>query len=178
MATFTKQASKVYNYDNPYLSLLFREGLEAAAQTFKEGWPLKLPVGTGLYTEWVNPGDGDIAAFAAQDATGVTSTKILIVLAEPTKVLVEANFLGAAGIDNVLAQTDFGIARDLEKLATLINGTLPGWYIEDAAAAAAVKILSGRNAAMGLTLESDALAGDTNARVRARILDSVSHWTA
>jgi hypothetical protein len=176
MAIFTKQALRVHNNHDPYLSVLFREALEGAGQTFLEDWPLK--IAAGLYVEWVNPGDADIAAFAAQAATGTTSEKIVVILAEPSKILVEANFLGAAGIDNALAQADFGISRDLEKLATLINGTDPGWYIEDAAAAAAVKIQSPRNAAHGVTTESDAVAGDTNARVRARLLDSVCHWNA
>jgi hypothetical protein len=159
---------------NSYLSLYEREMPEAASQTFPEGSPLKFS--SGLLAEFVNPTDGKIAAIsliAGQNTTGAL-TKVVLT----SDILwFEANFLGAAAADNVLAAADVGTSFDLAKSTTLLGTGYPGWYLQDATSDVAAKI--GRLVSAQVPPQSDSslpAVGDTNARVQARILDTKSHW--
>jgi hypothetical protein len=176
--TYTKQALAVVG-DTTFLAHITRKGFEAAAQSaVKVGWPVYHV--SGLLTEFVAPSTDLLVGFAAEDFSGTTSAEALYIPAYAGLVRVEANFLGAAAADNVLAAADYFLARDMLKSATLIGGATAGWYISDAAASVSVKITSfehSASAALPDNLESRAYVGDTNARVVADILASACELT-
>jgi hypothetical protein len=160
---------------NAYLSILFREFPEAASQTFEDGWPCKLV--NGLVTEWVSVSDAFLACFAAQDASGTTSQACQVVLAEPSFIVVEGNLLDTSAADEVLAAADLGVEKELAKDSNLLGTGLAGWYIRDQTSAPAVRIQSFRNSYPSPTVEPSASeVGDTNARVRGRLIDAICLW--
>ena len=74
----------------------------------------------------------------------------------------------------MLAATDLYLSRDFEYDANMISAGVGGWYVEDGAASASVKIVSfNSDIAIPNNSESIAVAGDTNARVSALFLNSV-----
>jgi hypothetical protein len=176
--TYTKQALAVVG-DTTFLAHITRKGFEAASQSaVKVGWPVYHV--SGLLTEFVAPSTDLLVGFAAEDFSGTTSAVALFIPAYAGLVRVEGNFLGAAGIDNVLAAADLYLARDIAKLSTLIGGATAGWYILDAAVSATVKISSFEHSALAAptdNLESIAAVGDTNARVVGDILAAACELT-
>lgn len=175
--TYPKKALTLHHYNDPYLSAVQRKLPEGAAQTFKAGWPLKLA--SGLLLEWVNLGDAVIAAFAMEDASGVTGQEINVVFCEPAKLRLEANFLGSAGADNVLAAADLGTVRTLVKNANLIDTGVAGWHFGDTTTAGVILIDSFENRSWPSNNSSVfAEAGDTNARVRGRVIDTAALATS
>ena len=170
--TFAKQRISVA--PGEFNSVVVQSGLEGATQTFRRGAPLvrtagllvaaASPVAAATLVGWA---END----AHNDAGGITEIQFSV--AVPGQEIY-ANFLGAAGIDNVFAQADVGVSYDIE-LDT--DGHPDGgelWYVLDAAGTA--------NAALMVSLKSDvqppdqlgsrAEVGDTNVRVLFRIVDA------
>jgi hypothetical protein len=170
--TWPKLPLQVKDDTNSFLSLFERDWPEGANQTFPVGAPLKLV--SGLTQVFVNPTDAPLAAFslsAGQNTTGATTQ---VVLAVPY-LEIEGNFLGAAAADNVLAAADLGSSRDLASDANLLGTGEAGWYIKDSAADPAVVICGFLTDQVLPTVnDTNPAAGDTNARVRARVLKGKS----
>lgn len=173
--TFTKQALRPIEPSNPYCSLVERRLPEGASQTFPPGSPLKLA--SGLAIVFVSASDGPIAAISVESGHNTASgSEIACIIAHPN-LEIEANFLGSAAADNVLAAADFGSDFDLASSSTLINSADAGWYIQDSTSSVSVTMMNYRvNQISPTTNALLAAAGDTNARVRARILQDVLHY--
>jgi hypothetical protein len=161
---------------NSYLSLLERDYLEGASQTFPAGAPLKLS--SGLLIEWVNPTDADIFAISVTAGQNTTGATVKTIVAKPELELC-ANFLGSAAADNVLAAADMGLTRDLAKSTTLVdNATNPGWYFADTSSDVAIQISQFRaDLVLPNVTQTNPATGDTNARVFASIIAGKSWWT-
>ena len=88
----------------------------------------------------------------------------------------EGTFLGSSAADNVLAQTDLGLDRNLASNANLLGTSKAGWYIEDTTTDDSVRIMDfvSNETVPNATGVTYAEAGDTNARVRAQILPAAS----
>jgi hypothetical protein len=176
--TFPTERLEVNPLDDTFLSYTTKRYLEAASQTYPAGSPVKNS--SGYIAEWENVADADIIGFVftagSNDGSAGLST-VDVVLAVPD-LRVEANFLGAAAADNVLAQADLFIERDLLKGANLLGTGAAGWYIADAADGAAV-IIQEFDCFRVKFADRDNYkpeAGDTNARVRAAVKPGVSAW--
>ena len=171
--TFPTEGLKATTPMQPHASWLRQDIPKASATTFVVGAPIKLA--SGLALEWVNPSDADIWAFSLAAAVdGETTVEAIYATVD---VILEANFLGAAAADNVLAAADLGLARDLLKGTNLLGTGVAGWYISDAAADAGVTICEFDSQYTFPTVnESKAVVGDTNARVRAFVTPGVSAW--
>lgn len=175
MATGLKRPLVAFNSSNPYGSLYERDLAEGASQTFPVGAPLK--ISSGLLIEWVNPTDADIHSFSLTEGHNDTGSTVKVVMAFPD-VEIEANFLGSAAADNVLAAADCGLTRDLAKGTDLLGTGEDGWYIADTSGDVAVIISQFRsNQVLPNQLNSFAQVGDTNARVFAKIIAGKSLWT-
>ncbi len=173
--TYTKQALRPIEPSNVYGSLVERKLPEGASQTFPPGSPLKLA--SGLAIVFVSASDGPIAAISTESGHNTASgSEIMCVIAHPN-LEIEANFLGSAAADNVLAAADFGGDFDLATSTTLIGGADAGWYIQDSTSSVSVTMMNYRVNQLSPTSNVMlAEAGDTNARVRARILQDVLHF--
>ncbi len=170
MPTFAKQMLGVFSLNDPELSYLARTVPEGANQTFVAGAPVV--VTAGLIVEAADPAT-DVYAFAlraGQNSTGKKSKIVPVV----DGVAFYANFLTAAGADNVLAAADLGGSFELRKAAVGPGGATI-WFVADQAAAPAVKIVSFATDQIlpNAVGNSYAAVGDTNARVTAIVLDSV-----
>lgn len=171
--THDKAALKIVRPDAVMLELITREWPEGASQTFVKYSPLALS--SGLAIAFVAPGTAKLAAWALTDGHNTTGASVSVVLATP-EVEIEANFLGAAAADNVLAAADFGGKFDIDVSATLLGASSPGWYIKDATADPTVRITQFPPVAKANSSTVRTAAGDTNARVRAMAMYSVTHW--
>lgn len=169
--TFRKEQLSVYLLQENTLQYATRTLPEGASQTFVAGAPVV--VTSGLVVEAANPATA-IAAFAmkaGQNTTGAFSKVVPVI----DGVAFYANFLAAAGADNVLAAADvMGSGFDFGKGAYGADGSVI-WVILDSAAAAAVKIvgLDTDQVVPNVQNNSYAEVGDTNARVSAIVLDSI-----
>jgi hypothetical protein len=173
--TYVKQGLRVYMPDDSYQAFAERSYPEGASQTFPIGSPLK--ASSGNLVVWVTPTDGDVVAWALKAGQNASAgTKQVPVLLALPDVFIEASFLGAAGIDNAVAAADLWTTRDLEYDATILPGSLPGWYIEDAAGDVAVQIVDFAAGTVNETMQSDAAVADINVRVMAHLLPGVSAW--
>jgi hypothetical protein len=176
--TYTKKALTLHHYNDPYLAAVQRKLPEGAGQTFEAGWPLKLA--SGLLLEWVSLADAKIAAFAMEGASGVTSQKINVVLCEPSKLLLEANLLdtSTAG-DEALAAADLGAVKTLEKGTDLLAAGEDGWFFGDTTTGGVILIVDFANRQWpSNNSESFAEVGDTNARIRGRVIDGAALTTS
>lgn len=173
--TQDKAALKIVRPDAVMLELITREWPEGASQTFVKYSPLALS--SGLAIAFVAPTTALLAGFALSDGHNSTGASVSVVLAVP-EVEIEANFLGAAAADNVLAAADFGGKFDLLASATLLGAASPGWYISDATADPSVRISQFPPIAKANQAEVRTAAGDTNARVRAIPIATKTHWNA
>lgn len=175
--TFRTEGLGINPIDDPFLGYITRRYLEGASQTFPKGSPVK--IASGYIVEWVSVADADIFGFVmtAGTNTAAGTNPIDVVLAHP-QLVIEASFLAASAADNVLAQADLGIERDLEKDSDLLGSGSAGWYIEDAADGAAVIIQEFDCAPVYFSTSNEykPLAGDTNARIRAAVKPGVSAW--
>lgn len=178
--TFPKQQMAVYQPDDAWLGMVTQYLPEGASQTFVDGAPVIFSSGYIIIHATSDPITEDIAGFAQEAGHNTTAgAKQVGVVPCIPGIHLHANFLGAAAADNVLAQTDLGITRDLDYSATLLGAASPGYYIEDAAANATVKIVSFKSdytPSVG-TNQVQAAAGDTNARLRAAVLVDKCAWT-
>lgn len=102
----------------------FKQGKEAASQSWKRGAPLI--VVSGLLTE-ASEGDlsGDVVGFAVKDATGVTDTVTDFIPAFEELEMEGTLENGSTG-DYALTQADVGALYGLAKTAAGI------WYIDQA----------------------------------------------
>ena len=170
--TFAKQRISVSPEE--FNSVVVLSGLEGATQTFKRGAPLTITA--GLLVAAASPvAAATLAGFAEEDAHNDAGgiTRIQFAPAKPG-MHIYANFLGAAGIDNVFAQADLGVAFDIELDA---DGHPDGgeiYFVLDAAgtANAALMVADKSDVQPADTLGSRAEVGDTNVRVLFRIVDA------
>ena len=172
--TYVKQSLRVIAPSDSYVSLIERRLPEGASQTFPIGAPLKLA--SGLAVVWVSVADAPLAAISLEAGHNTTGREVACIYAN-TDIEIEANFLGSAAADNVLAAADFGTDFDLASSSTLIGGADPGWYIADTTVGPAVCMSNYRvNQQIPNSEVMLAEAGDTNARVRAKFLQDVLQW--
>jgi hypothetical protein len=161
---------------NSFLSLIERYIPEGASQTFPVGSPLKMA--SGLAVAFVAPSDADLAAFSLEAGHNNSGSTARVVLAYPG-VEFEANFLGSAAADNIIAAADFaGAGFDLATDANLLGTGLAAWYLQDSTSSVAARI-SALRADRGIpanSTQSQPAIGDTNARVRCCPLFSILHW--
>lgn len=172
--TFLKGHLQPIMPSNSYLSLYERILPEAASQTFPEGSPLKFA--SGLLAKWVSTGDAKIAAISLEEGQNTTGAQAKVVLTSDV-LWIEANFLGSSAADNVLAAADVGTAFDLAENANLLGTAEAGWYLQDSTSDAVARI--GALVSSIVLPQSDSSfpeVGDTNARVRARILTDKTIW--
>lgn len=183
--THPVQALSQHHNDSPFLALAVRKVPVAASQgAVKAGWPLKLV--SGLATEWVSVADADLAYFANEDfirsgdsTAPAAGTMRRCIVADPAKVIVEGNLLVTSTYaTNVLAAGDLGAEVTLEKGANLLDTGVAGWFFGDTTTGAALIIDDFASRYRDPTSAEDrAVAGDSDARLRARIKTSVSLWT-
>jgi len=173
--TYPKAPLRVSVPSNSFLSLIERAWPEGASQTFPVGAPLKLA--SGLAVVWVSPTDAPIAAFSLTAGQNLASGAVTkVVLAEP-HVELEANLLGSAAADYTLLATDLGTAYDLKSAANLLGTGVAGWYFAATTTDVAVRINNfSSDIIIPNQLASSPAAGDTNARVKARVEKTKSLW--
>ncbi len=83
---------------------------EASTQTFKEGEFVRLVSG---YLEVAATGATQILGIATMDASGTQGTKIPVMMLDLNHNII-INLKGNASADYVLAQTDLGVAYDIQ----------------------------------------------------------------
>lgn len=173
--TYPKQALAVSIPSDAWLGYNTRYVPEGASQTFVSSSPLVFS--SGYLVVGATPTTA-IAAFALQAGSNTTAGAVNVpVLPVYNGVVIFANFLGAAAADNVIAAADLGGSFDLDLSATLLGASSPGWYIEDGAASACIKITSFASDYIFPNIsETVAVVGDTNARVTGEVVDSVYAW--
>lgn len=171
--TYVKRELTLAFPDDPYLAASLVKLPEAASQTFPKGSPVSFV--SGKASVFVAPTTALLAGFALDAASGTTDNLLRVILALPW-VAIEANFLGSAAADNVLAATDLGVAYDLAAGTTSASGAA-GWYLQDSTSDASVIISSFESYdILPDSGEMKAVAGDTNARVRGRVKPGKSLW--
>lgn len=172
MSTWPKRPMRAVLPTNSWMSLLERRLPEADSQTFPVGAPLKNS--SGLVAEWDSGDIIGLSATAGQNTTGDIYTNLYLLV---PGVELEANFLGSAAADNVLAAADVMGKFDIASSATLLGTGKPGWYIQDSTSATMVRICE-LPGVVGLpqSMESLVAVGDTNAIVRAIPHIANLHW--
>jgi hypothetical protein len=173
--THTKKGLSIVLHDTVLLETITRVLPEGASQTFPAGSPLAFS--SGLLVVFVAPTTALLAAFTEEVGHNTTGARTTCVLAVPG-VEIEANFLGAAAADNVIAAADMGGKFDLLSSSTLIGGASAGWYISDATADPSVRLSAFAPLREANRLESVGATGDTNCRVRATPIQTKTHWNA
>jgi hypothetical protein len=154
------------------VGLMERRWPEGASQTFPIGAPLK--VSSNTLVEWTAGTDlAALSVAAGQNTTGATCAVYFLV----PGIELEGNFLGSAAADNILAAADVGTAFVLAKSTTLLGTGNAGWYVEDNASNACVKLceLMAEQPVPNVNATYPAV-GDTNARVRVMPLTSLLYW--
>lgn len=170
--TWLKRPMRAVLPYNSYMSLLERRLPEGDSQTFPVGAPLKFS--SGLLVVWDS---GDVAALSAQAGQNTTGDLFTQCYLLTPGVELEANFLGSAAADNVLAAADVGNKFDIAEGANLLGTGIKGWYIQDSTSATVVRISEMRaSSPEPLALESIPAVGDTNARVWAIPHYANLHW--
>lgn len=161
--------------NDAFLGFVSVEYQEATSQTFKAYSPVVLA--SGLLNEasstiTTTPMLGIVLEDATNASTTGTFLRVCPFMGDSTSVY--GNFLGAAAADNVLAAADLGNDYQLAKSTTLLGTGKPGWYILDDSTNGCVKISSFRSDwTIPQSNESAAVAGDTNARVTATVLNAL-----
>jgi hypothetical protein len=170
--TWPKRSMTAVLPTNSYLSLAERRVPEAASQTYPTG--ALLNYSSGLYAKWSS---GDLAALSCQEGQNTSGAFTNVYLLFPG-IELEANFLGSAAADNVLAAADHGTAFDIAEGANLLGTGEAGWYVQDSTSATKVRIIFGGEGCVHnpQAETSYVTAGDTNAIVRAIPLISALHW--
>lgn len=173
MATYPKRPIVFRSMGDAFVAYAKRRHWEGANQTFVPHAPLVM---TGGYiVEAASPSTA-IFGFALQDAHNVAAGASLIEFLPAIDGLeFNANFLGADAANNTLAAADFGGSYDLIKKSDYFGTGKAGWFVQDAAAAAAVKMVRAETD-VKLATEVDnsyVKAGDINARPTFVVLSSV-----
>lgn len=175
--TYPKRGLKVLDRQNTHLSMATRRLPLTTGQTIPEGAPMK--IASGLLLEWVSIADALMYAIAVEEKTSsAAGDRVECVLSVPQLEL-EGSFLGSSAADNVLAAGDFGTGRLLIKNANLLGTGKAGWFIQDGTGAAeAVRLVDDttNEVVPNAAGPTRAVAGDTNARVRAKLkLEATVH---
>lgn len=174
--TQDKAALKIVRPDAVMLELITREWPEGASQTFVKYSPLALS--SGLAVAFVAPATALLAGWALSDGHNTTGASVSVALAGP-EVEIEANMMGATTATNyVLLATDMGAKYDLAYSATFLGASSPGWALTATTVDPAVRVVQFPPIARPNEMPTRTAAGDTNARVRARAIDTKTHWNA
>ncbi len=171
--TYPKRGIQVFAPNDAYLSSVSVYLPEGQTQTFEGVNPI---VVTSGYVVLAADPVTSVMGICVEDAhnSAADGTYNVRVIPVSQDVGVYANFLGNAAADNVLAAADLYLSRDFEYDANMISAGVGGWYVEDGAASVSVKIVSfNSDIAIPNNAQSEAEAGDTNARVSALFLNSV-----
>lgn len=167
--TYVKRALKAISPNDAFLGLVAEELPEGASQTFPDGSPVVITSGYVVVAASTVTSVFGIASGAGHNTTAGASTAKVFPIYGTT--LIEANFLASGAADQAIAQTDLGTKYDWVYGATCLAGSLPGWYIAKTTGGVTVRICSFKSTdIVPNQSEVEALAGDTNARVRATIL--------
>lgn len=180
--TFAKTTIHVFTPNNAILESVVVYLPEAASVSGLAGTPLVWA--SGYIDETTAPCES-LVAFAMEDGHNSTpaGTDILKVLpaAPGSFIHLHGNLLSTAAADNVLAATDLGAKVQLDFDATAGADGGPIWFLGDSASNAGLKIVSFECDPQAIPQAQDSLkavAGDTNARVTAVLLDSAADWAA
>ncbi len=152
-------------------------GPEGASQTFLAASPIVLSSGL-----WVVGSDPitTVEGFAMEDGHNTTGATIKFVPAAVwAGIHLFGNFLSTAAADNVLATADLGGKVNINYEAAGGSGGEAIWHLGDSASNPGARIVEFRCDPGSLPPNSDVTApanGDTNARVRAALLDSAADW--
>jgi len=173
--TFVKQAMSLRIPSDAFLGFASMSELEGSTQTFVSSAPLVIT--SGYLVEAADPATA-IAGFSLEAGHNITAgTQLVKFLPAVHGLQINANFLGSAAADNVLAATDYGLAVRIAKSATLVGGATAGWYFEDTGSTQAAKIISFESdQIVPNQSQTRAVAGDTNARLRGVVLTSIVSW--
>lgn len=171
MATFYKKQIGVFNINDPELSYCTMRAVEGASQTWVAGAPVVLS--SGLVVEAANPAT-DVWGFALEAGQNVSTSPKCKILPVIDGVALYANFLASGGANNNIAAADVGSTWRLAKGAYGEDGSTI-WYAEDTASSQALKMVSLETDQVlpNVVDNSYAAVGDTNARVKFIVLDSV-----
>lgn len=170
--TWLKQSMRALLPFNSFMSLVEFEVDEGDSQTYPLGSPLMYS--SGKYIEWTSGNKiAALSAKAGQNSTGIKTNVYLLV----PGIFLEANFLGSAAADNVLAQADHGTSFDIAKGANLLGTGDAAYYLQDSTSAVVAKIAAFKaSSPEPQAVESQPAAGDTNARVWCLPLVDELHW--
>lgn len=174
--TYPKRHLSVSAFDRAFLDFAERDWPEGATQTFPAGSPLMISSGNLIVWDGstANPIFGIALDAGHNGAAAANNIRLCITLPE---ILLQGNFMGSAGADNVLAAADRGLTRDLATTANFPSTSANGWYISDTNADVAVTIFDFRTNFVHPTSSDDgAVAGDTNAIILAQIIPGKSRW--
>lgn len=153
--------------------------VEGASQTFLAGSPLVFSSG---YLVVATDAVTTAAAFAMEDGhnSAAGTDKVKIVPAMPGYAIhLYGNLLTTTAGDNVLAATDHGVKMQINYEAAGGSNGENIWHFGDTQSSEGVKVVEFRADAGSLPPNVSQIfpaAGDTNARVRAALLDSVADW--
>lgn len=170
--TWTKAGLSIHVPTNTHLDLVERTGPEGASQTFKAGAPLA--ASSGLLVEFVAPGTAKACAFALSDGQNTTGATTKIILWTPDMEFY-ANVLTSSAADYVLLAADYMKAYDLAKGTNYPTTSAGQWYLQNTTSdvsACIVELVADEVPPDERTVAP--AAGDTNARVRCRLLGAGS----
>lgn len=179
--TWIKRTLTVHIPDAAALETLPLYLLEASSQTFLAGSPLVFSSG---YIAVASDPVESMHAIAMEDAHNITAgtQRVKVVpVSIGANVHLFGNLLTTAAADNVLAATDEGTKMQINYEATGGAGSVPIWHFGDSTSNPGVKVVAFQADPGFLPPNSEVvrpIAGDTNARVLAVVLDSAADWAA
>ena len=175
--TFAKRELIIANPYDAFLGYVKQTLPETNSSTFDGGAPLVWASGRlSEATSALNPANQQVAAFATKNAQNGTSKDTEVIMATPYTVF-EANVLEAAAANTTLEADDLGANHGLAKASNLAGTGRDGWYIVQDSGTAACKIIDFRSTTVPPNQSvTKAATGDTNARVRAVLLEAAIDW--
>lgn len=177
--TYLKGSIKPFTPNAAMLDVLRVTLPEAASQTFIASAPVVFSSG---YIAVGSDPVTTVHGFALEAAHNSTAGayRIQIIPAAPGMFLhLFGNLLTTAAADNVLAATDLGTTMNINYEATGGSDSGPIWHLGDSTSNAGVKVVSfDHDPAYIVQGQSEvrAVAGDTNARVTAVLLDAAADY--
>lgn len=174
--TWTKAGLAVHAPNDTHLNLTERRLPEGASQVFKAG--ALLSIVSGLVVEHIDPTTAKIAGVALDDGQNTTAGTVSssLVLLTPEWELY-ANVLTSSAADYVLLAADVGKSYDFAVEANYPSTGARQWYLQNTTTdvGGAISQLISGNPYPSDQGPGDAAIGDTNARVRVRVLASARH---
>ena len=166
--TWSKAGLSIHAPSSTHLDLSERELPEGASQTWKAGELLS--ASSGLLVSFVAPATAKVAAFALNDGQN-TSGKLAKVVLLSSDMEFYANVLTSSAADYVLLAADTLKPYDLAKATNFPTTGAAQWYLQNTTADVSAAISELQADQVPPTERTDRpAAGDTNARVRIRIL--------